>query len=326
MLEKQLLLSVRYCPLVFVLSKSVRWIRVNTLRTRRPRIDWNKLFHAQVFPGALFPEIDVPALWRPRAHPDINIQPGLAPKIEKGLASIHRCTLPGQTGQDATLPHTSVNVRQSTYNDLCHCIIGRRRPGGDGMVTDVCGTCSECFGPFVTHLFPFFFLAELDRPLSVSRFSSSKDGNFQFRYIASVHWWAFRAMFYVWLVSSELTLYSIFRGRPNQNRENTAVVAQFLWKCREGFPERWRLWRQRLRVSNKIHLNAHLVFLKKSNPNLASGIGKATVERFVAEGAAKVVAADIQDEKLKELEGLNGCLITKQMVANQNYCSRLFFT
>ncbi len=42
------------------------------------------------------------------------------------------------------------------------------------MVTDVCGTCSECFGPFVTHLFPFFFLAELDRPLSVSRFSSSK--------------------------------------------------------------------------------------------------------------------------------------------------------
>ncbi len=60
-------------------------------------------------------------------------------------------------------------------------------------------------------------------------------------------------------------------------------------------------------MSNKIHLNAHLVFFKKkSNPNLASGIGKATVERFVAEGAAKVVAADIQEEKLKELEGLKG--------------------
>ena len=162
MLEKQLLLSVRYCfyVYVFVLSRSVRWIRVNTLR--RPTVETNSFSRTSIsrrsFPGnrracPMTTARSSRHQYSTRIGPENRKRSGLHPSMYVARSDRARRHL---------APY--VSERSSVYVQRSVSLYYWQGVGGDGMVMDVCGTCSECFGLFVTHPFPIFFLAELDRP------------------------------------------------------------------------------------------------------------------------------------------------------------------
>ncbi len=80
-----------------------------------------------------------------------------------------------------------VSERSSVYVQRSVSLYYWQGVGGDGMVIDVCGTCSECFGLFVTHLFPLFSSLNLTDPFPFLDFRVPKTGISSSAPSASVH-------------------------------------------------------------------------------------------------------------------------------------------